>query len=100
MKLSELVEGWPEKKEVEFMDLIPDIRFKDGHNACREACDKEVMVDEDEIFKQVFVGKNKAYEGDCPQLEINHSVCWECLAIEISKAIAQNIKGILKEVKK
>ncbi len=91
MKLSELVEGWPEKKEVEFMDLIPDIRFKDGHNACREACDKEVMVDESMIriiiYSNTYVEKCILKIGSADDVE------------KLAHAIAQNIKGIIKEVK-
>lgn len=113
MKLSELVEGWPEKTEhSESCDTkhyqeydSPYLRYKgeklcncgsNDWNQAREACDKEVMVDEGEIVKIIKKHKEEQREdGDfkkcCGRIYVD--------PYTLAKSIAQNIKGIIKVVK-
>lgn len=96
MKLSELVEGWPEEM---IEGLSNNALAEHGirmHNEARTACDKEVMVDEGEIVKIIKKHKEEQREdGDfkkcCGRIYVD--------PYTLAKSIAQNIKGIIKEVK-
>lgn len=105
MKLSELVERFPEKKvcngcgktmstseikEGNFISCCPDGKCSEHkHNEIINACDKEVMVDEagfnsiiteDKLYKWIWIDR-------LGMSQIRNL---------IFEAIAQNIKGILK----
>lgn len=109
MKLSELVERFPEKKvcngcgktmstseikEGNFISCCPDGKCSEHkHNEIINACDKEVMVDEQAIVKIIEKHKQEQIEDGCA------NVCCGCIYVDkdiLAGAIAQNIKGILK----